>query len=240
MEGRIMVIPDIHGRDFWKNAVMEYPDEDIVFLGDYVDPYPRDRISSAKALENLEEIIGFARSHPKCRLLLGNHDLHYLCDFGEACRLDYFLYPKIRKVFSDNMDIFGLAELRETRDGKKILFSHAPVLSYWIKMTGETENPESLTKRLNRVTEQITECPRAAEIYLGHISKRRGGWDPVGSPIWADLKEVKTGIIPTVDYSVFGHTQQLEDPVITEKWACLDCRKAFWLDEELTLSAVDY
>jgi hypothetical protein len=30
-------------------------------------------------------------------------------------------------------------------------------------------------------------------------------------------------------YQIFGHTQQEIDPVITDTWACLDCRKAFSL-----------
>ena len=35
----MIIIPDIHGRDFWKE-VTAIEDEEFVFLGDYVDPYP--------------------------------------------------------------------------------------------------------------------------------------------------------------------------------------------------------
>ena len=35
----IIVIPDIHGRQFWCRAVELYPDADTIFLGDYHDPY---------------------------------------------------------------------------------------------------------------------------------------------------------------------------------------------------------
>ena len=34
---KILLIPDIHGRDFWKKA-KDFEGE-IVFLGDYLDPY---------------------------------------------------------------------------------------------------------------------------------------------------------------------------------------------------------
>ena len=34
--------------------------------------------------------------------------------------------------------------------------------------------------------------------------------------------------LPNV-YQVFGHTQQESEPVITEQYACLDCRRAFLL-----------
>ena len=40
----VLVIPDVHGRKFWKEAINKfskdiYPDLNIIFLGDYVDPY---------------------------------------------------------------------------------------------------------------------------------------------------------------------------------------------------------
>ncbi|MDE5880282.1 MAG: hypothetical protein K2H60_01000 [Muribaculaceae bacterium] len=44
MEKDIIVIPDLHGRTFWKEAVEKYPDADTIFLGDYLDPYPNEGI----------------------------------------------------------------------------------------------------------------------------------------------------------------------------------------------------
>ena len=41
----MIVIPDIHGRAFWRRAAMETAGkEHIVFLGDYLDPYPSEGI----------------------------------------------------------------------------------------------------------------------------------------------------------------------------------------------------
>jgi len=37
--------------------------------------------------------------------------------------------------------------------------------------------------------------------------------------------------LPNV-YQVFGHTQQESEPVITDHYACLDCRRAFLLTSE--------
>ena len=34
----ILIIPDIHGRTFWKECIKCECDE-IIFLGDYLDPY---------------------------------------------------------------------------------------------------------------------------------------------------------------------------------------------------------
>lgn len=38
---KILVVPDVHGRMFWKEPVSKYIDQvdRIVFLGDYLDPY---------------------------------------------------------------------------------------------------------------------------------------------------------------------------------------------------------
>lgn len=36
----MIIIPDIHGQDFWKKPLQEHlGKEHILFLGDYLDPY---------------------------------------------------------------------------------------------------------------------------------------------------------------------------------------------------------
>jgi hypothetical protein len=72
------------------------------------------------------------------------------------------------------------------------------------------------------------------------ISYYRGGEKDFGSCEWADLREhvdhhqsvVQEKLIPLGDdeiYQVFGHTQLMK-PLITDKWACLDCRQGFIFD----------
>ena len=51
----MIIIPDIHGRTFWKQAIQGKETEDIVFLGDYLDPYSDEGISGADALLNFRE-----------------------------------------------------------------------------------------------------------------------------------------------------------------------------------------
>ena len=36
---KVLIVPDVHGRDFWKQAVNSDADK-IIFLGDYLDHYP--------------------------------------------------------------------------------------------------------------------------------------------------------------------------------------------------------
>ena len=58
---QILIIPDVHGRKFWRNPVQKYlndPDTHIVFLGDYLDPYPDiDNITAEEAFEEFKELI---------------------------------------------------------------------------------------------------------------------------------------------------------------------------------------
>ena len=46
----MIVIPDVHGRTFWRQAVNEYlGKEHILFLGDYLDPYTYEGITPTDA-----------------------------------------------------------------------------------------------------------------------------------------------------------------------------------------------
>ena len=88
---------------------------------------------------------------------------------------------------------------------------------------------------------------------LSEISNYRSWFgEDSGSIVWSDVIEkidlnnsLESNIIPNADsivegydYQIFGHTQQNKDPMITDKWACLDCRKAFILDEDGVLTQV--
>ena len=41
---KILCIPDIHCRKFWRKAINEYKNsvDKVIFLGDYIDPYPEE------------------------------------------------------------------------------------------------------------------------------------------------------------------------------------------------------
>ena len=72
---KILVLPDIHGRPFWtkpSKRVNEY--DKVIFLGDYMDPYPFEGNSVEDSLANFGQIIDFAKNNKdKVNLLLGNH-----------------------------------------------------------------------------------------------------------------------------------------------------------------------
>lgn len=86
---KVIIIPDVHGRTFWRSALSWVETTPIVFLGDFLDPYRDEGIDSEEAYEQLDEIIDFKKRYPESiTLLLGNHDLHYLSDSGGGCRYE--------------------------------------------------------------------------------------------------------------------------------------------------------
>ena len=78
MENKILIIPDVHARRFWKDAVAKYLNEvdRIIFLGDYTDPYQNERFTRNEAIQALEDVISFKQDNEdKAVLLLGNHKI---------------------------------------------------------------------------------------------------------------------------------------------------------------------
>lgn len=232
----MIIIPDVHGRTFWKQSVEDAsPEEDILFLGDYLDPYPYEGITPESSIKRFEEILELKKKFPeKVTLLLGNHDLMgYHTDEMGYCRTDLENLERIRKLFYANHGLFQMAAIRE-KHGKKFVFSHAGILRRWAEMpevasilSVTPDNLEEIVNRLNRMWQDKDPSLFAA---LNHISRIRGGTDNYGSPVWADMDEWsrEDADYPGF-YQIFGHSQQWENAVITRHWANLDCRKAFSL-----------
>jgi predicted phosphodiesterase len=118
----LMIIPDVHGRFFWKEPIkyiIENTDKKIVFLGDYVDPYDDDFFNEngeplyenigtindmlKNTIKILKEIIALKKLYPdRIILLLGNHDCGYMIS-TEICiaRYDRSNCREISKIFKD-------------------------------------------------------------------------------------------------------------------------------------------
>jgi len=132
----ILIMPDIHGRTFWKEAITqfpkdEYPDLKIIFLGDYLDPYTGyELITKEQAFNNFLEIIEYAKNDSRVTLLIGNHDWHYFVNL-DTCRIDYAREREIKKIFVDNISMFKLHKVIEL-DGYKYLFTHAGISQKWL------------------------------------------------------------------------------------------------------------
>ena len=235
---RILLIPDVHGRPFWNDAIKQHGEEcdKIIFLGDYVDPYSDEGITRKEAIKTLEDIIDFKnKNNDKTILLIGNHDAHYaLPSFIRSTRYDASHAFKIMELYKTNEKLFQVA-YEETINDKKYLFSHAGLTNSWLNRNKDIIG-EPTDENLNRLTMSKKGIDALAE-----ISKYRTWFgEETGSILWSDLREKididkseLDNIIPTkdshvkgYDYQIFGHTM-VKKPIITDNWACLDCKQAF-------------
>lgn len=244
---KVLIIPDVHGRTFWKDAVKDSEDWKIVFLGDYLDPYQYEGVTHEMALANFNEIIEFKKDHPEnVTLLMGNHDCTYVygrlvCD----CRTDILHYNEIFEIFKENLNLFNFAEELEVGD-KKYVFSHAPILKDWyngFETEAEWRNKpdffgENPVDNLNNILHSGD--PRIL-LMLSRFDIYRGGYAKAGSVVWADVRSVTADseTLPISDYPIFGHTQLAKEPIVTKKFACLDCRRAFILDTDGKIKELD-
>ena len=233
----MIIIPDIHGRDFWNvPAVINHSGkEHILFLGDYLDPYPYEGINTALAFDNLLDIVQLKKEYPdKVTLLLGNHDLHYLHEPLFGGRFDHDHALRNREFFEKNAGLFQMTYETEL-GGKKYLFSHAGVQREWplnnLKFLG-VYTPEQVPSLLNDLWRDPARR-RTLFAVLSDIPYSRWGDSLYGSPVWNDVDDLDDSSAEFEGvYQIFGHTQQEVDPVIKEHYACLDCRRPFRLDDD--------
>lgn len=218
---KALILPDIHGRTFWKYAV-EHVDEfdKIIFLGDYLDPYPHENISFDESVENFKEILEFKKRYgDKVELLIGNHDCHYIwLEFMDCSRLNKSRRTEMNSLYNSNYELFKTAYLLKD----KFLFSHAGIYTEWLE-----NNSLELEDFLN---EKISFWNGNKLRFLEDISYYRRGYNEVGSLVWADVRESMTHSLLDGYYHIIGHTQMQKFPYITNSLACLDVRRPFVLD----------
>lgn len=233
----MIIIPDIHGRSFWKDAVKGHEEEKIIFLGDYTDPYPHEGIEQSEGLKCLCEVIEFKKQHKEnVVLLLGNHDLSYVSNHLAKCRHDYENHDVIKKLISDNLSLFNVVH-EETVGCKRVVFSHAGIIPKWLKNNEEVLGHIPYGKEVSVLNKLFHDG--SLYMTLGAVSWYRGGKSDVGSCVWADIDE-HIDILATplpYCYQVFGHTHRVI-AIITKNFACLDCSAAFTLDDDFNFTEI--
>lgn len=250
---KFLIIPDVHGRKFWKEPCSEQFDK-IIFLGDYLDPYEYyEGITPEDAYNNFLEILEFANNNNNVILLIGNHDWHYFVNLDD-CRMDKARGKEIEQLFVKNIDKFRLFY-----SYGKYVFSHAGITQEWLNDVAEMAlyeyskwNPGDVPPEKDERAKWIEAVSHIDESYdfklfnnslqnyndsfysspVSMISRERGGWFPHGSLIWADIREhMYSKGIPSI-YQIFGHTLMKKE-LISKEFACLDCKSAFILNTEL-------
>ena len=226
---RLIIIPDVHGRDFWREAVRDNPDGEFLFLGDYLDPYEFEGISEADAFRGLEDILEFKKGNPdRVTLLWGNHDLHYMYPELMGSRYDFDNAERNAHMFWDHQELFKIAH-EAVAAGKRFLFSHAGVGMGWVRYNFPALQAEEVNATL---LNDLVGYP-AFMSALEDVSVYRGGDKRYGSMVWADIHEQSDvanqfpGVIQVFGHSLLGHPFNYEDRIY-----CLDCRRAFSLDYE--------
>ena len=246
---KIAIIPDVHGRQFWK-IVREHKDEfdKIVFLGDYVAPYPYEEITNKQAIDVFKEVVEFNKENPyKVVLLLGNHDFSYFNMEICECRTDHANWSWLNSFYMENIKLFDLCWETNVGD-KRFFFSHSGVRrgwfdkwvkNDWFKWDSEELPPDWMfNNMLHAAYDDYNQTVAdKLEMSLSVYSYYRG-WEGAknGSMVWADIREYAKGETLENDYEnvvfVCGHTQLEDEPIIKDWVMDLDCRKPFVLDTE--------
>ena len=243
MNIKYLIIPDIHGRKYWRTPMEKYCDkaERIIFLGDYFDPYRYERISESDAIDNWHEIMDFITDHElwdSTTMLIGNHDAHYMSStfavYGGGSRKSKEHVSDIKSLLTA-CPVLQIAYEGRVGD-KKILFSHAGVTEDWYSRHKDLVGDLSAAN-LNHLKE--TEGGWRA---LAEIGPTRMGTNLTGSPLWSDVREHVSFGWPTesqggYSFQVFGHTKS-DHPIIEKHFAMLDCQRCFVMTDEAKLSAI--
>lgn len=177
---KIIAIGDIHGSTRWRDIVDGNKDAQIVFMGDYLDPY--EEYDCDEILDNLIEIIAFKRNNKdRVVLLFGNHDLHYISSDAEICtRFDVRMARKAGIMFIENFRLFQYAyQVNNT------IFTHAGISQRWFEKDFKGNINENIADQLNNPSDEQVEA-------LCRIGAKRGGDEGrVGGIFWADRSELK-------------------------------------------------
>lgn len=247
---KVLVLPDIHGRLFWKEPCKDLNDYDkVVFLGDYFDPYRYgEDITEESAIENFKEILELKKSNPeKVVLLLGNHDMpYYSLDYLKLhhshSRYSRRHHGEMEALFDAHHDLFVYAFAMDN-----ILFTHAGVIREWYvgELGGSVDDSvETVCNRVNAIKGDVGKFFK--------VGGYRGGWDRYSSCMWADVHEMMDQEKKATDdgdtsplvtmRQIFGHTLhahesyggrvEILDPIIGNNFMMLDNCEAYVIDTD--------
>ena len=236
---KILIIPDVHGRKFWREPCEDMSRWDkVIFLGDYVDPYEGEA-TKKDTVEELKSIIALKEIYKdKVILLWGNHDLFYWCKpYREMLdywsRHDYNRHDEIQTIFNQANSLFQFAY----SEGD-ILFTHAGVNNSFARFLVDDCGYDCISAK--HINDYFSKEENQKE--LAKVSMYRWGPDSYGSIVWSDIREIY-GQTPCLDlegiFQIFGHTYA-KTYIMTKYFAMLDMgRKWFQLLDGVLLDKDD-
>jgi hypothetical protein len=222
----ILIVPDIHGRDFWKPA-LDYNGM-VIFLGDYTDPYPHEGFTQENAYQNLLKIVDFKKQNPeRVILLVGNHELHYYSRRYACSRFDNDYYEAYNAILTGK-ETAGLFQICKQID--KYLFIHAGITKGWYDA-----HFSELSKLGNTLEEQVNNLFINNMATFDEASMYRGGFHKASSPVWTDVSEFmdETEHVDDTLIQIVGHTQLKDDkPYFNGNIRLLDNRQLYLLKND--------
>ena len=233
---KIAVVPDVHGKSFWKEAKEKIDSVDeVVFLGDYLDTYSfKGLLNREIELNNFLEILNFKKEYPdKIILLLGNHDIGYLLRLGCSRQTHGEMFDIYQNHFEENIALFQMTEYIQLNN-EKIFFSHAGILKKWAELVeqkldlGDDSLKISILGGLfNNLILKYNE-PEYRNFLrwaLWLVGPARGGFNgSCGSIVWADSTEWEgeENFFGSEIIQVVGHNRLSANKLLTEGVKCVD------------------
>lgn len=229
---KTLIIPDVHGRNFWREPCKDMSQWDkIIFLGDYVDPYEGEA-TQEDVLTEIKDIIALKEiCKDKIILLWGNHDLFYWCNpyrgrIKHWSRHDYGKHSEIQSIFIQHNDLFQWAYQQDN-----ILFTHAGVNNQFARFLVDDCGYDCVSA--DHINDYFNKEENQKE--LAKVSIYRWGPDKYGSIVWSDIREIY-GQTPCLDldgiFQIFGHTYA-KTYIMTKHFAMLDIGGSwFYIDNE--------
>lgn len=201
----ILIVPDVHGRQFWRPA-LDYSGQ-IIFLGDYCDPYDSEGIGEDEAYENFLDIIDFKSDNPdRVTLLIGNHELGYFDTCFKCTRSSSEYYARMNEILTgaETRELFQICKQVDN-----YLFTHAGVTYGWYK-----RHFRELMKHGLNIEDQLTAYFQDSKMAFDETSHWRGGTYSEGSPLWAHANEFLDAErrFDKETFQIVGHTKIYDEP----------------------------
>ena len=195
---KIIALGDIHGRDTWKKIVEKEKYDTIVFIGDYFDS--RENISAVEQIANFKDIINLQLTSPNLvKLLIGNHDYHYMRGVKEH----YSGYQAVHSFDIQEVlhQALALGNLEICTGWEDLLFSHAGITKTWLGAL--SSNPRLIVSTINRIFRTDI---RQFKFTPG-MNYNPYGDEPCQSPLWVRPRSLRSDLIEGVT-QIVGHTTQ--------------------------------
>ena len=233
---KIAVVPDVHGKSFWKKAKEEIDSlDEVIFLGDYLDSYTfKGLMNRDIELNNFLEILDFKREYPeKINLLLGNHDIGYLLRLGCSRQTYGEMFDLYQHHFEENIALFQMTEYVQLNN-EKVFFSHAGILRKWAELVCQKLDLEVapfktaiLEGLFNNLIQKYNELEYRDFLRWAFwlVGPGRGGFNgSCGSIVWADSTEWEgeENFFGSEISQVIGHSRLPAPKILTEGVKCVD------------------